>query len=95
MEGFDSSLFHFRFFQMHHSSRGEILTLILLFCFSGLNMPTLILWYMGHLPKQGAAKSLLVSLLSAGLLSGWATHEFMALNKEHWRGIHMIFQNKY
>lgn len=68
MEGFDSSLFHFRFFQMHHSSRGEILTLILLFCFSGLNMPTLILWYLGASAKAGGCKE-----PSGGFAQCWIT----------------------
>lgn len=53
--------------------------LILLFSFSELNIPILVLWYTGHLPKQGAARSL-GGLLSAVLLGRWATHQCMAPN---------------
>lgn len=53
-----------------HSSRRQVLMLILLFSISGLNMPILVFCNPGHLPKQGAARSLVVGCSVLGYSVG-------------------------
>lgn len=76
-----------------HSSRRQVLMLILLFSFSGFNMPILVFWYPCHLPKHGAARSLVVGCSVLGysvgglLMSVW----FLTVLEG---SLYVLFQNK-